>query len=394
MIPAFRDFLGTTDWGKLLRELYPNPQGFDRDPCKSDRVSRQTEVESILWRKMAGAGLLRFPAPEVLAGDPVSVERLVCGLEETGRVLLPVPYLVSVILGAMALAGGRGKAASRLLRQYEKGSVRLTLAIDGSWMLPDRLPVTMTVRPKAGRYVLSGTVSSMLDPHAHQIFVPAFHANDKTRLSIFVVSRNDRGVDLHEEAILDRTRTIARLSLRDAQVSTEQMVGQLGRAEPLVEAALLRCWIGLSAEMVGMADHIQTSCLAYARERRLAGRPIASFQAVAHRLADLHARIELTRPLVRWAAQLTYRRSSDARAAASMAKAAAGDLSLNAVETGLRIHGARGITWDHWLHLYHRRILLDRQLFGSPDLHRELVARRILSDGGRAGPLDFAGEIP
>ena len=385
MKTASRKFLNEFRPDEWLREIYPNPQLGDAGPVLG------REVQATLWGRLSDAGLLRV---SVRGSEATSLEAMIAWLEEAGRMLLPAPYVADVVLGAMTLAAAHGAESARLLSRFEKGELRLTLALDGSWSEPDRLPIKVRVRRNAGMNALSGVVSSILDPQADYFLVPAFDASDERRLSIFLVPRNHPGVVLQDHSIVDRTRPTATLSLRNARISSKQLVGKAGRAERLIEDAIVRCLVALSAEMIGAASRVLAGTLDYARDRRLAGTPIANLQSVAHRLAELHARIELTRPLVHWAARRASRPGSGGRTAASMAKAAAGDLALEAVESGLRIHGARGVTWDHWLHPYHRRALLDRQLFGSPDLHRELIARQLLSTKAPGYPLDFAGEIP
>ncbi|MGW0586153.1 acyl-CoA dehydrogenase family protein, partial [Streptomyces sp. NPDC002920] len=135
--------------------------------------------------------------------------------------------------------------------------------------------------------------------------------------------------------------------------------------------------VALAAEQVGVASRALDTAVEYAKVRHQFGRPIGSFQAVKHLLADVLLEVESARAAAHYA--LLAAQDDDPRlpAVASLAKAFCSDACLQATSQNIQVHGGIGFTWEHPAHLYLKRAKTSQLLFGDPAYHRELLARRI-----------------
>ena len=137
--------------------------------------------------------------------------------------------------------------------------------------------------------------------------------------------------------------------------------------------------MGTGAVLVGVADRLVTMAAQYAEDRMQFGKPIGSFQAVKHHLADALVRVEFARPVVYRAAWSLSEGEPDARLHASMAKALASDAAALAARTALQVHGAIGYTWEHDLHLWMKRAWSLAADWGDAAAHRARVLESLLA---------------
>lgn len=154
--------------------------------------------------------------------------------------------------------------------------------------------------------------------------------------------------------------------------------GLLLDPQPLAPDALAawrdRAYVSLAAEMVGTARHIFDMALAYAKERTQFDRPIGSFQAIQHKLADMSLALERATAAVQYGAMTVDAGADDRNIACHAAKAAAGEAARRILKDGIQIHGGVGYTWEHDLHLYLRRATADEYLFGTTSWHLDRIA--------------------
>ena len=152
--------------------------------------------------------------------------------------------------------------------------------------------------------------------------------------------------------------------------------------EPL-DAAAFAAWrdrahTSLAAEMVGVARRIFDMALAYAKEREQFDRPIGSFQAIQHKLADMSLALERSTAAVHYAAMTVDAADPDRARACHVAKAAAGEAARRILKDGIQIHGGIGYTWEHDLHLYLRRATADEYLLGTTSWHLDRLADLVI----------------
>jgi alkylation response protein AidB-like acyl-CoA dehydrogenase len=174
---------------------------------------------------------------------------------------------------------------------------------------------------------------------------------------------------------IDLVRRFATVSFDNVVLGPEAVLGEVGGAAPQIErlfelAVALQC-----ASMVGVTDRVLAFTLAYSFDRYSFGRPLASYQALKHRFADMKLWTEACLGTSAAAARAVDSRSEKAFELVSVAKSYIGDKAPVILQDCVQLHGGIGVTWDHDLHLYIRRVVQDRSLFGTPYDHRERVAQ-------------------
>jgi alkylation response protein AidB-like acyl-CoA dehydrogenase len=178
--------------------------------------------------------------------------------------------------------------------------------------------------------------------------------------------------------LVDPTVRVADIALAGVAVDDDAV---LAEPDAGVAAALARvvehATVAVAVSTVGTCRRIFEMTLEYAKVREQFGRPIGSFQALKHRLADMFLAVERATALAYYAA-LTIAEDDPRRAeAASLAKAAAGDCQRLLAEDGLQLHGGIGMTWEHDLHFFLKRAKVGEALFGSSVAHRAALARML-----------------
>jgi len=186
--------------------------------------------------------------------------------------------------------------------------------------------------------------------------------------------RQERPVPL---SAMDRTRE---LGVLEFDATPARRIGGPDAAEVLLDRAATLA----SAEMLGAADRVLSMSVDYAKDRVQFGKPIGSFQAVKHMLADALVDVEGMRSTVYYAAWCGAALDRDRSLSASMAKSWCSDASRRVMASGLQVHGGIGFTWEHDMHLYVKRAQLDQVSYGDAAFHRDRIAtllRRRLDDG-------------
>jgi alkylation response protein AidB-like acyl-CoA dehydrogenase len=177
--------------------------------------------------------------------------------------------------------------------------------------------------------------------------------------------------------VIDPTLPIATLTLTGVEVTGERVLVEPGDplADRVIERALQEATTALSLSTVATCRAILEMTLGYAKDREQFGKPIGSFQALKHRLADCYLAVERAASLAYFAA-LTIAEDDDRRAVATaMAKAAAGDCQRLLTRDGLQLHGGIGFTWEHDLHFLLKRAKSGDLLFGTAATHRAHLAQ-------------------
>ena len=187
----------------------------------------------------------------------------------------------------------------------------------------------------------------------------------------WIVRADAPGLSIERPVTMDQTRPLARLTLADTP------------GDPLPDwraglaAARAGGWICVAAEALGGAQATLDRTVSYSQERVQFGRPIGSFQAYKHRLADMMVEIEQARSAVYWAACAVDEGSPEAPLALHSAKSFAGDTYMRCAGDMIQLHGGIGFTWEHDAHLFFKRARAIRAMLGDSDWHREQVAQII-----------------
>jgi alkylation response protein AidB-like acyl-CoA dehydrogenase len=338
------------------------------------RTETAQPYDTGLWRTIAAeigcAGLL---VPESLGGAGASFREAAVVAEEIGRVLAAVPFLGSAVIATSALVAVAGTddpaEAAGLLSGLAGGNVTAVLAVGFTEMPGSVPPPQVRVAGSDGDvYRLTGTVAGVADAlPADVLIVPA----DGVPYGLYAVRADAPGVSRTAVTSLDMTRQLADLSL-DGALATLIAAGPAARRA--VGEALAAGAGVLAAEQLGLAERALEITLAYVKQRYQFARPVGSFQAVKHRLADLWVAITQARAASRYAAACLAAGDPDTAVAIALAKAACSDTALLAAQEMVQLHGGIGFTWEHPAHLYLKRAKADSIALGTADRHRAALA--------------------
>ncbi|WP_426367765.1 acyl-CoA dehydrogenase family protein [Streptomyces sp. E-08] len=326
------------------------------------------------WRPLTGQiGVAGLAVPEEYGGAGYGAGEVHVVMEELGRELSPVPYLGSAVLTVPALlASGDREACARLLPDLASGAVvgALAWAEHGSWD-PSAVRAEATARP-GGTWRITGTKDHVLDGAEAGVLLVA--ARTGADVSLFEVPVDGAGVARSAAVTMDSTRAQARVVLTEAE---GRLVGAEGEGEGVLAHVLDLACTALAAEQVGAAARCLDITLAYARERVQFGRPIGSFQAVKHRLADAYVLVESARSAALGASFAAAAADPALTRLAAGAKSACSEAFSAVAGEMIQLHGGIGITWEHDAHRYFKRAHGSSRLFGPPAWHRARLAAEL-----------------
>jgi alkylation response protein AidB-like acyl-CoA dehydrogenase len=205
-------------------------------------------------------------------------------------------------------------------------------------------------------------------------------------ISVAAIPAATPGLSVHPHVMLDLTRPMSRVELEGVSVTPDQLLGEPGNAGSAVEQALDLARIALASEALGGAEQLLEMTTAYVKERVQFGRPIGSFQAVKHRLADMMIEVEAAKSAAWYAACVADERREELAEAAAIAKSYCCDTFFDCAANAIQLHGGIGFTWEHDAHLYFKRARATATLLGSPAWQRERLVRNFAS-GSSATPV-------
>ena len=348
----------------------------DRSPWPSvlARVGAGDADDLPLWRALAAdlgcAGLL---IPESHGGAGASYREAAVVAEETGRAAACVPYLTSAVMATTALLG----SGDDLLADLAAG--RRTAALAAGFATPPPLPGAAAgswpvwigrpdERDGPGVARLTGTVRGVAGALAADVLlVPG----DGVPLRLYAVDAAAAGVRREPLVSLDATRLLADVTLDRAPGRPVATGEDAARA---VAAALAAGAGLLAAELFGVAEQCLGMTVSYVKERHQFARPVGSFQAVKHRLADVWVAVTQARAAARYAAACLSTGDPDTPVAVALAKAACGEAAVLAAQECVQLHGGIGFTWEHPAHLLLKRAKSASMALGTPDRHRAALA--------------------
>jgi alkylation response protein AidB-like acyl-CoA dehydrogenase len=347
----------------------------DQSPSKEVRRLMDTEAgwERGGWQALnRDLGLAAVRIPEAFGGHGFGFTEHCIVHEEMGRALVCAPYFSTTVLGAGAiLNAGSALQHEALLPGIAAGDTIATLAAtedSGRW---DAASTTLVATKSGNGYRLNGHKSYVLDGHTADLIVVLARAPGSTGdagLSLFTVRGDAAGLARRVLATMDPTRKLARLSFADVPAD---LLGEEGAAAAPFARTMIEAAVCLSNEMVGGAARLREDALAYAMMRMQFGRPIAAFQSMKHKQADMLLEVELAKSAAYFAAGALDEGDADVAATASIAKAAASDTYLQTAIHAIQIHGGIGFTWDNDTHLWFKRAKASEVLFGDAHFHRE-----------------------
>jgi len=358
-----RKFLTAKSPTTQVRKLMETEDGFDAD----------------VWRQLSSElALTGLAIPEAYGGAGFGPVELGIAMEEQGRALLCAPFLSSCVLAADALVRvASDEQKADLLPRIASGELRAAFAAtetNGRW---DTAGVQAVATRAGNDWRIDGTKTFVIDGGSAHGFVVAARepgTTASTGVSFFWIDAAAPGVARTPLATMDATRKQAKVTLASAPA---QLLGEAGAGGDALPRVYDHAAIALANEMVGGAQTLLDSAVAYANLRVQFGRPIGSFQAIKHKCADMLLDLELAKSAAYYAAQAEADGDAQAPSLASLAKAAASDAYVRIAANTIQIHGGIGFTWDHDTHLWFKRAKSSEVLFGDPNHHRELMLQRM-----------------
>ncbi|GAA1226127.1 acyl-CoA dehydrogenase family protein [Prauserella halophila] len=330
------------------------------------RVESDEPYDRALWRTLAGElGAAGLAVPDELGGQGASAREVALVLEELGRSAAPVPFLGSAVLATSALLGcdTAADAVADLVRRLATGEAVGALAVPLSTMTDAGFPGDVTAGADG---TLSGTVRSVADGTAADVFVVAATGPDGPGL----YAVDAAAADVSAPVSFDLTRPIADVTFHGAAAT--RLAGP-DRAPDAVTGALLTGAGLLASEQLGLAQWCLDETVEYLKNRYQFGRPVGSFQALKHRLADLWLELVGARAAARYAADTLARGDADAPVAVATAQSYCAETAVHAAEECIQLHGGIGMTWEHPAHLYLKRAKASQVAFGAPGRHRAVL---------------------
>lgn len=325
-----------------VRAAFDAPRGYDES------------LWSLLCEQVGVAGLA---VPEEHGGAGFGFVETAVVLEELGRSLAPTPLLATTVAVEAVLASADHEAATRLLPDLAAGPSVATLAWSGATGMPDS---PLTVESTATG--LSGTVEHVLDGDTADVLLVV--ADTEEGAALFEVATDDPGVARKHTPTLDPALRLARVDLHD--VAGTRIGGDasavLARAHTVGSAAV-------AAAATGVARRGLEMTVAYSTERQQFGRPIGSFQALKHRMADMLVLVETSRSAALGAA-VAVAEDAEAQRRTSVAKSWCDDALAQVAAETIQLHGGIAITWEHDAHLVLKRAHALSRLFGPAHEHR------------------------
>lgn len=327
------------------------------------------------WRRGSELGWNSMIVDPAAGGDSISGEGLVdtCIVaEEMGRLVSPGP-----LLGTNLVAAALSEAANAA---DHAGVISALMAGEAvaSWAVyePRRgwSPLTPMVQATADGpgYVLSGVKDRVEAGDQADYFLVTAAGPDG--LMQFIVPAAAPGVTVTAEQSLDLVRRYARVDMDGVRLPGTSVVSPAGSAQTAVNrqvqiAVALQC-----AETAGTIQRVFEFTVQWAFDRYSFGRPLASYQALKHRFADMKLWLEACQATASAAAHAAARQADEADELASVAKSYVGQRATDIIQDCVQMHGGIGVTWEHDIHLYLRRATVNRAMFGTPSEHRRRLA--------------------
>jgi alkylation response protein AidB-like acyl-CoA dehydrogenase len=350
--------------------------------CASARVRAATEsacgYDEDAWGRAARElGWASLVVPEAHGGAGLGWVELAVLMEEAGRSLACMPLLSTACLATNALLAAGSEAQQQAwLPRIAAGEATAALAFAEE---PRALPLAIetTAARKGDAWELTGEKRYVVDGAAADVLVVTAReagTSGDGGVAMFVVDATVTGVRRERVTTVDPTRAMATVRLDAARVPGDARMGD-ARA---LRRALDRAAVALAAESLGGAQRCLEMATEYAKARVQFNRPIGSFQAIKHTLADMLVAVETARSAAYYAAHVAQS-GSDAQlaVAAPLAKTCCTEAFFRCAADNVQVHGGIGFTWEHDAHLYLKRARASLSLLGSSANDRERVADAI-----------------
>ena len=327
-----------------------------------------------LWSTLCGdIGVAGLAIPADLGGAGAGLSELAVVFEELGRVLAPSPLFGSVLAGLAVRESGDAQACERILPAIAAGRIAAL-----AWSPPEGSWDPQQPACRARDSIVDGQAHYVLNGDSADVLLVA--ASTPDGVGIFEVDPDSPGVSRTVEPSLDLTVRLAAIRFDGARgrCLTGDGAAVLRRCRALAAAML-------AAEQVGAAARGVELTVEHTKQRHQFGRPLGSFQALKHRMAEVHVAVDAARSAAEHAASAADGRERGWERAAHVARVSGTEALRSATAEMIQLHGGIAITWEHDAHLYFKRAHSSAQLLGQPEEHLRLLMDE---DAGESAPPD------
>lgn len=375
-----------TDEQQMIRDT---AEAFLKDTSTSEavRTAMVSELgyDAELWQRLCGEMYWQaIHIPEAYGGLGLSYIELVAIVEQMGRYLLCAPYFSTVCLATNALlcAGSEEQKAEHLGAICEGKTATLAWSNTGGWTADS---VSASARKDGDDYLLNGDYRYVIDGASAELLILAAKEEGSDAVQLFAVDAAAAGIERQALPTMDQTRRQAAIQLKDLRVPAgAKLACESGDVADALNKTLQLATVALAAEQAGGMQQLLSSAVEYTQERKQFNRPIASFQSIKHKAADMMMRNEVARSSIYYAACVADEAltggelSAELPEAASIAKAWCSEAYFKNAGEAMQMHGGVGFTWEYDVHLYFKRAKASEHLLGNSDQHRENIASLLL----------------
>jgi len=360
---SVRDFLATECPKTAVRELEEGETGHSPE----------------LWKKMAELGWMGLIIPEEYEGTGLTFQDLMAVVEETGRNILPGPFLSTIVGSFPILDAGTEEQKKEFLPGIARGEIILSTAFLEDSGLFDASGIAVKATAKGDGFVINGTKVFVELAHVADYLVCAARtgegASPEEGITLFMVDTRTPGIycEVIPTIGMDKQREVRFV---DVVVPGKRVLGEVDKGWPLMQSTLKKGALVKCAESVGGMQACVDMTVEYSKERVQYERPIGAFQALQHLMADMWIAMQTSRYLVYEAGWLESE-GLPSEKEVSMAKTYVNEAYRLVSKWGVRLHGGIGTSREHDISLYYRRAKAADIAFGGSDFHSELVAEKI-----------------
>ena len=344
------------DFSDEQKQMRDTARKFLAEKCPPKAVRAvldgNAHLDRDLWKGLAEMGFLGIAIPEAFGGAGAGYLELCVIAEEIGRALAPVPFSSTVYLAAEAiLLAGSAAQKQKWLPLIASGAAIGTLALFEGKGNPSPQAIQLT----ASGGSLTGIKKPVPDGAIADFVIVAARTGSTGRdsdIALFLVETNSAGIEARALTSIDPTRGHAELTFKNCAA---EPLGAAGEGWSLLSQLLDRAAVLTAFEQIGGADRALEMGRDYALDRIAFGRPIGSFQAVKHMLADMYVSATLARSNSYYGAWALSTNAAELPEAAASARISATQAFQHCAKNNIQVHGGMGFTWEFDCHLYYRR---------------------------------------
>jgi alkylation response protein AidB-like acyl-CoA dehydrogenase len=357
LLTTVEDFLGRRAPVSYARSMMDDPVGIGED----------------VWREISELGWLALAIPEAHGGIGLGWLELAIVMEAMGKVVFPGPFMSTACLATPAVVSvANSEQRERLLPGMAEGALRGTLAVAeeaGDWSAAG---VRVEAVASDAGFVLSGTKLFVADADGADFVIVAARLDDG--VGLFEVQRPHANVCIAPMSALDQTRKLSSVVMTDLHLDRAALLGDAALTDEAFDGLLDLARTMLAAESCGLAARALELSVDYVQIREQFGRPIGTFQALQHKLADMKVTVENARSLTYYAAWTFDDSTERSNLPAAMAKAYASEGGMRVVADAIQVHGGVGFTWEHDLQIYFKRAKSNELTLGDATIQRARIA--------------------